>query len=217
MFALGGLQGLMGWYMVKSGLVNDPHVSQFRLTAHLMAAVLVYAYMFWVAMSLLFSARDGERHSQYPKTLALTGLIVLTIISGGFVAGLKAGLVYNTFPLMGERWIPLGMFVFEPAWRNFTENLVTVQFNHRVLAIATLLLVIAYWFFNRRSELPARAKPAVHGLLLVAGIQVVLGVLTLVLIVPVALAVTHQAVAMVLFTLALYLCHALRGTRDSLR
>lgn len=213
MFVLGGLQGLMGWYMVKSGLVNDPHVSQYRLTAHLMAAFLIYAYMFWVAMSLLFGSQAGERHGLYPKTLALTGLITLTIISGGFVAGLKAGLVYNTFPLMGERWIPHGMFVFEPAWRNLLENLVTVQFSHRVLAITTLLLVIAYWSLNHRRELPARAKPAVHGLLLVAGVQVLLGILTLVLKVPTALAVTHQGVAMVLFTLALYLCHALRGKK----
>jgi cytochrome c oxidase assembly protein subunit 15 len=214
MFALGGLQGLMGWYMVKSGLVNDPHVSQYRLTAHLMAAFLIYAYMFWVAMSLLFSANDGARHAMYPKTLALTGLITLTIISGGFVAGLKAGLAYNTFPLMGDRWIPHGMFVFEPAWRNFLENLVMVQFNHRVLAITTFFLVIAYWFFNRRSELPARAQLAVHGLLAVAFIQVVLGISTLVLKVPTVLAVTHQATAMVLFTLAIYLCHALRGNKQ---
>ncbi len=217
MFVLGGLQGVLGWYMVKSGLVNNPHVSQYRLTAHLIAAFLIYAYMFWVAMGLLFHDTDGPRHGLYRKTLALTTLIGITIISGGFVAGLKAGLTYNTFPLMGGKWIPDGMFVFEPAWRNFFDNLVTVQFDHRVLALSTLLLVVIYWAFARRNDLPARIRPAVHALFLVAVLQVTLGISTLLLKVPIALAATHQAVAMLLFTVALYLCHALRGASPHAR
>lgn len=212
MFALGGLQGLLGWYMVKSGLVNDPQVSQYRLVAHLMAAFLIYGYMFWVAMSLLFHNQDGGRHALYPKTLTLAGLITLTILSGGFVAGLKAGLIYNTFPMMGEHWIPPGIFAYEPAWRNLLENLITVQFNHRVLAITTFVLVVVYWFLSRGAKLPARARPAVNVLLLVAVVQVALGISTLLLKVPTVLAATHQGVAMVLFTVALYLSHALRGS-----
>ncbi len=215
MFVLGGLQGVLGWYMVKSGLVNNPHVSQYRLTAHLIAAFLIYAYMFWVAMGLLFHGTDGPRSNLYRKTLALTSLIGITIISGGFVAGLKAGLAYNTFPLMGGKWIPGGMLVFEPAWRNFFDNLVTVQFNHRVLAITTLLLVVIYWAIARRNDLPARIRSAVHALILVAVLQVMLGISTLLLMVPIALAATHQAVAMLLFTVALYLCHGLRGVQPA--
>ena len=108
MFVLGGLQGVLGWYMVKSGLVDNPHVSQYRLTAHLVAAFLIYAYMFWVALSLAVSGfRQCERHrlvwqnpvTDYPH-------VTVTVISGGFVAGLKAGKIYNTFPMMGEYWIP---------------------------------------------------------------------------------------------------------------
>ncbi|MDH3441694.1 MAG: COX15/CtaA family protein, partial [Gammaproteobacteria bacterium] len=99
MFVLGGLQGVLGWYMVKSGLVDNPNVSQYRLTAHLVAAFMIYAYMFWVAMSLLYPSTSADRHPWYGKTLALTTLITITVISGGFVAGLKAGKIYNTFPM----------------------------------------------------------------------------------------------------------------------
>ena len=103
MFVLGGMQGLLGWYMVKSGLVDVPHVSQYRLTAHLVAAFIIYAYMFWVAISLLFPRpRDASSHSWYGKTLALFMVISVTVVSGGFVAGLKAGKIYNTFPMMGD-------------------------------------------------------------------------------------------------------------------
>jgi len=121
MFVLGGMQGLLGWYMVKSGLVDNPHVSQYRLTAHLIAAFAVYSYMFWVALSLLFPDR-GPKHAWYGKTVMLTSMIVLTVLSGGFVAGLKAGKIYNTFPMMGEHWIPPGMFSIQPFWRNLFDN-----------------------------------------------------------------------------------------------
>jgi cytochrome c oxidase assembly protein subunit 15 len=212
MFGLGGMQGVLGWYMVKSGLVDNPHVSQYRLTAHLIAAFLIYAYMFWVAMSLLYRASDGPRHRWYRKTLWLAKLITLTVISGGFVAGLKAGLAYNTFPLMAGKWIPPGMFTFEPVWRNVFDNVVTVQFNHRVLAITTFILIITYWYFGRRQGFPKRAKTGLHVLLAFAVVQVSLGISTLLLQVPVPLAAAHQATALLLFTAALYLCQALRGT-----
>jgi len=210
MFVLGGMQGLIGWYMVKSGLVDNPHVSQYRLTAHLIAAFLIYAYMFWVALSLLFPPRSADRHAWYGKTLALTALITVTIISGGFVAGLKAGKIYNTFPKMGEYWIPPDFLALEPAWRNFFDNMATVQFDHRILAITTFALIVAYWANLRKSELPARVRRGVNALLHTAVLQVALGISTLLLVVPVLLAATHQAVAMLLFTIALYLVHALR-------
>lgn len=212
MFMLGGLQGLLGWYMVKSGLVSNPHVSQYRLTAHLLAAFAIYGYMFWMALGLLFRDRDGPRHALFPRTLAVTGLIVVTVISGGFVAGLKAGLIYNTFPKMGESLIPPGLSMMEPAWRNFVANPVTVQFDHRVLALTTLAAVVAYWFTARRREVPSRLQRALPALLLVAVLQVGLGVSTLLLRVPIALGAMHQAVAMLLFTVALYLCHGFYGS-----
>jgi cytochrome c oxidase assembly protein subunit 15 len=211
MFVLGGLQGLLGWYMVKSGLVDDPHVSQYRLTAHLVAAFAIYAYMFWVALGLLSQRATPARHPYYKPTLALTTLIVITVISGGFVAGLKAGLLYNTFPTMGGQWIPQGMLALEPVWRNFFDHPVTAQFDHRLLAITTLLLVALYWMGARRRQLPPGAMTATNILLAIVLLQVALGISTLLLRVPVVLASAHQATAMALFTVALYLCHVLRG------
>jgi heme a synthase len=211
MFVLGGLQGLLGWYMVKSGLVDNPHVSQYRLVAHLVAAFLIYAYMFWVALSILYPAENHKvRHALFGRTVALTSLVFVTIVSGGFVAGLKAGKIYNTFPMMGDHWMPPGMFALDPAWRNFFDNLATVQFDHRLLAITTFVLVATYWFTARRHELPGRVAKAVNALLHTAILQVALGISTLLLFVPVVLAAGHQAVAMLLFTVALYLCHGLR-------
>jgi cytochrome c oxidase assembly protein subunit 15 len=209
MFVLGGMQGLLGWYMVKSGLVDNPHVSQYRLTAHLIAAFLVYSYMFWVAMSLLYPDRE-KQHEWYGKTLALTVMIFVTVISGGFVAGLKAGKIYNTFPMMGEHWVPPGMWSMRPFWRNLFDNTTTVQFDHRILAITTFVLVVLYWFRVRKTELPRRAAVSVNALLHTAILQVALGITTLIMAVPVFLGAAHQAVAMLLFTVALFLTHCLK-------
>lgn len=211
MFALGGLQGLLGWYMVKSGLVDRPHVSQYRLTAHLVAAFLIYAYMFWVAMSLLFpAAPSAGKHPLYARTLGLFALICVTIVSGGFVAGLKAGKIYNTFPLMGDSLVPKGLLALDPAWRNLFENTTTVQFDHRWLAITTFVLILIYWYRSRKVQMPPRTRPAVNALMHTAVLQVVLGISTLLLAVPVFLGAAHQAVAMLLFTIALYVLHSLR-------
>ena len=212
MFVLGGMQGLIGWYMVKSGLVNDPHVSQYRLSAHLVAAFLIYAYMFWVALSLWWPRTSSERHPWFGKALAVTSLVSITIVSGGFVAGLKAGKIFNTFPLMGDDWIPPGVMALEPAWRNFFDNPATVQLDHRILAMTTFFVVVTFWALIPKIDLSARAATAVHGLLAALLVQVSLGILTLLYFVPTALAATHQAVAMLLFTAALYLAHCLRDT-----
>jgi cytochrome c oxidase assembly protein subunit 15 len=211
MFILGGMQGVLGWYMVKSGLVNNPEVSQYRLTAHLIAAFIIFAYMFWVALSRLYPPEDRPRHPWYGKTVALTALITITIIAGGFVAGLKAGKIYNTFPMMGDYWFPPGMFALDPIWRNLFDNMATVQFNHRILAISTFVGVVVYWAKIRKTQLPARIARMTNALLHTATLQVVLGISTLLLMVPIFLASAHQAVAMLLFTEALYLCHGLRG------
>lgn len=210
MFVLGGLQGALGWYMVTSGLVDNPHVSQYRLTAHLIAAFLVYAYMFWVALSLLYPASGNNPHPWYRKSVWLTALISLTIVSGGFVAGLKAGKVFNTFPMMGEYWIPPGVMALDPWWINFFANIATVQFDHRVLAIITFILILAFWLRIPKSSLPVRARKSVNALLHTAVLQIALGISTLLLVVPMPLAAAHQGVAMLLFTVALFLCHSLK-------
>ena len=211
MFVLGGLQGVLGWYMVKSGLVDDPHVSQYRLTAHLVAAILIYAYMFWVALSLINPPAGAERHPWFSRAVALTVLISATLVSGGFVAGLKAGKIYNTFPMMGDYWIPPGIFSLQPSWRNLFDNATTAQFDHRILAIGTLLTVTVFWAIARRQSLPKRGSVAVNALLHTTLLQVALGITTLLFAVPVILGALHQAIAVVLFTVSLYLVHSLRS------
>jgi cytochrome c oxidase assembly protein subunit 15 len=206
MFVLGGLQGLLGWFMVKSGLIDNPHVSQYRLTAHLGLAILIYAYMFYVALGLWLGKRRpantpaGLRHA----TTLLAVLVFITILSGGFVAGLKAGFAYNTFPLMNGHWVPEAIFMQTPLWRNFFENVATVQFDHRLLATLVFSSVILLWVAARRYSLPATVTTGLHLMLAAAVLQVSLGISTLLLHVPVALAAAHQAGALLLFTIALY-------------
>lgn len=212
LFLLGGLQGALGWYMVASGLIDNPHVSQYRLTAHLAAAFLIYAYMFWVALGLLYPRREAGVELRPLRRFAhlVAGLIALTVLSGGFVAGLKAGFAYNTFPLMDGHWIPPAYGLLQPAWKNIFENIPAVQFNHRLLALSSLALVIILWLRSRAYVLPSRARLGFNLLLAMALVQVTLGISTLLLLVPIPLASAHQAGALVLFTLTLYTLHALR-------
>ncbi len=210
MLVLGGLQGALGWYMVQSGLAERPDVSQYRLAAHLALAFAIYGYIFWVAMGLVDSRpAGGLAPAGRGAALALVALVALTVLSGAFVAGLDAGLIYNSFPLMGGRLVPEDMFVLEPVLLNFFENRAAVQFDHRVLAIATFVAVVAFWATLHRVALPRRARAASSVLFLATGIQVLLGISTLLLFVPVALAALHQAMALVLFTVALWTLHEL--------
>ncbi len=213
MFVLGGLQGLLGWYMVKSGLVNDPLVSQYRLTAHFGLAVLVYGYIFWVALGLFFKpepacdAGDARRVLGFSRIV--TGLIFITLLSGGFVAGLRAGYAYNTFPLMNGQLIPDGIFRLEPLWVNFFENIATVQFDHRVLATLLFLVIPLFWWYSRRFRLGSRVRLGMHLLLGALLLQVTLGISTLLLHVPIPLASAHQGGGLLLFTAALFVLQQL--------
>jgi cytochrome c oxidase assembly protein subunit 15 len=218
MFVLGGLQGLLGWYMVKSGLVDDPHVSQYRLAAHLGLAILIYAYMLWTAVGILWGGQKveaGGRNRLATITMALVVAVFVTMISGAFVAGLKAGMIYNTFPLMGDTWLPEAMWSVSPAWLNIFENAATVQFNHRLLAIATFLSIVALWLGAGRVSLTRSQRVWLHAVCIVAVVQVALGVSTLLLRVPVSLAALHQAGAMALLTALLCLAYETRYCNES--
>ncbi len=213
-FLLGGLQGAMGWYMVKSGLVDNPHVSQYRLTAHLGLAFVIYAAMLWVALGLLFPASasqgDDRLRSLRQFSLALTSLIFIMVLSGGFVAGIRAGLAYNTFPLMNGHFIPPEIFMLEPWYRNFFDNMATVQFDHRMIAWMLAFLVPLFWFKSRQLPLPASTRLACNLLLAMLAVQISLGIATLLLVVPLPLAAAHQGGAVLLFTAALWVNHKLR-------
>ena len=212
MLVLGGLQGLLGWYMVMSGLVDRPDVSQYRLTAHLGFAVVVYGYVLWTALGLLFAPEGAPAGLRRAMFLVAT-LVFLVMLSGGLVAGLDAGFSYNTFPLMNGDWVAAEAFSEEPWLRDLFENPASVQFEHRLLALVAALAVIALWIAARPARLPRRAGLAVHALLAALVAQVTLGVLTLVYVVPVALAAAHQAGAMVLISVAVVAAQAMGPRR----
>ena len=214
-FVLGALQGAMGWYMVKSGLVDDPRVSQYRLTAHLGLAFMIYGVMLWVALGLLFPERaaPGDDRLQGLRRFArgLAALIFVMVLSGGFVAGIHAGFAYNTFPLMNGHLVPPELFMLDPWYLNFFNNMATVQFDHRLLAWLLALLVPWFWLRVWRAALPHRAKLGAHLLLGTLALQIALGISTLLLVVPIALAAAHQAGAVLVFAAALFSMHALRS------
>ena len=217
-FMLGAVQGAMGWYMVKSGLVDDPRVSQYRLTAHLALAVAIYGAMLWVALDLL---RPEGSHGVAPAGLrrvrrlawAVTLLVIAMVVTGGFVAGIRAGYAYNTFPLMNGYLIPPELFLIEPWYLNFFNNMATVQFNHRLIAWLLAFAVVWLWYEARREGLPARTRRLIHFLVAALAVQIALGIATLLLIVPAALAAAHQAGALVVFTIALALNHSMQVSR----
>lgn len=210
--ALIGFQGALGWYMVKSGLDHDPQgahvprVSQYRLAAHLGSAFLLYSGMLHVALKHLV-----QPTSSFPGNRRLLGfgvgvshLVFLTALSGAFVAGLDAGLIYNSFPKMGDHWVPPEYLSHQPTYRNFFENPSTVQFNHRILGITTFSSVVGLWLAARPANLPPRARLAVNAMLAVAIAQVSLGIATLLYYVPTELAATHQAGSLTLLTMAIW-------------
>ena len=195
-FLLGALQGALGWWMVKSGLVDDPRVSQFRLTAHLGMALLIFGFQLWIAFGLL---DQNRRKPVKPKTL-IPLLVFLMALSGGMVAGIRAGSAYNTFPLMNGHLVPPEILMLEPWWRNFGYNMATVQFVHRgFFWLLCILIPLAWW--------KARGKGSSTVLLAAFVLQAGLGIATLLLKVPVVLAAAHQAGAVLLLAAALWYAH----------
>jgi cytochrome c oxidase assembly protein subunit 15 len=213
-FILGGMQGAMGWYMVQSGLVDDPRVSQYRLTAHLSLAFLIFISLMWVALGLC-AERAGatadaalEKLQRFGFWLAL--LVFYMVITGGFVAGIRAGKAYNTFPLMDGHVLPPESFIIEPWYLNFFNNMALVQFDHRLGAWLLAFLVPWFWFKIRSADVSRRARLAANLLLLALVAQITLGIMTLLMGVPVALGAAHQGGSMVVFGVLLWLNHELR-------
>lgn len=216
MFVLGGLQGLMGWFMVMSGLVDRPSVSQYRLTAHLLLAVFIYAFILWSALSLWRGTERGpdDRAALHRFGWLATAVVLLMIASGGFVAGTRAGFVYNTFPLMAGAWVPDGIWSLAPGWRNLFENVITIQFLHRALAVVVALVIGAYWLRSQRLPRGDPGRLTAGLMLAVLGAQLALGISTLVYKVPLVLGAAHQAGAIALLTLVLLHTHVLKYARS---
>lgn len=212
---LGAFQGILGWFMVKSGLQKEPHVSHYRLAAHLISAFTVFGFTFWYAMDLLFPS-NVEQSEKLKKLQLYTKItfviIILQIIYGAFVAGLKAGSFYNTFPRMGGSYMPETITAWEPFWRNFMENPAGVQFIHRCIAFVVAILVLFVWEHARTIQLKALQRKASNFMLLMVAIQFLLGVITILYAVPVIMGVLHQTGAFFLFASVLLFLHSLRRT-----
>jgi cytochrome c oxidase assembly protein subunit 15 len=191
LFVLGGFQGLLGWWMVTSGLTELTSVSQYRLAAHLTAALVLFLALVWVARRLT-PGRTVANAADRPAAVILLLLTILQVGAGAFVAGLDAGMGYNTWPLMDGALVPAGLGVIDPWWKNLFENALTVQFIHRTLAYVIVLYAGALWIYRRGQGgwLPRIA--------LLVVLQVALGIGTLVMQVPLSLALGHQALAFML-------------------
>jgi cytochrome c oxidase assembly protein subunit 15 len=213
-FALGGLQGFMGWYMVSSGLAERVSVSQYRLALHMTLAVAIFGAALWVALSL--GSTGGTRAQARSATLrraaaaAIAGLVLLQVAAGAFVAGLKAGSGWNTWPLMDGELVPQGLGALSPWWLNLFENALTVQFNHRLLAYA--IAAAAAWHLWSLHRARADDKALRSGAVLAGAVlaQAALGIWTLLAHVPIPLALLHQAGAVAVLGVALWHWHRLR-------
>ena len=212
LFALGFLQGFIGWFMVKSGLADRTSVSQYRLALHLTMAFLLLAGL--VALAVQTQSRPSlargsgirlRTGTQFQRLAAwgLAGLILTQVMAGAFVAGLKAGLTYNTWPLMDGRLIPAGLGTLEPWFLNLFENITTVQFNHRMLAYLIVAFVIWHGLSIIRSADDERLRQSAGLLIVAVGAQVALGIWTLIAVVPLPLALAHQGMAAILFVIAI--------------
>lgn len=206
---LGAFQGVLGWYMVKSGLNKNPYVSHYRLAAHLFSAFTVFGFTFWVALGLMFPEKVTETSKSF-RNLKRLGIFLLTVVSlqiiyGAFVAGLKAGYAYTTFPKMGDEWMPDAVTAMQPFWKNLLENGVGVQFIHRCIAYIVVALVI---FFRLKADEAGISKLQRRGVNLLIGfvfLQFFLGIITLIYAVPILMGVLHQMGAFFLFSSVIFM------------
>ncbi|MDB2584706.1 COX15/CtaA family protein [Alphaproteobacteria bacterium] len=211
LFALGGLQGFMGWYMVSSGLSERVDVSQYRLAAHLGLALIIFGSSVWLALSYL---RGAGGHMVTGARVAAGGLIVgllfLQSLLGALVAGIDAGMTYNDWPFMDGEFVPTGLLSQQPMVRNFFENHLTVQFDHRLLAYILTAIVAWHIYWVLRTDVRVRVRQT--ALLLGAGValQVVLGIVALMLVLPMSLAAAHQIGAVIVLGIAVTHLHFLR-------
>ncbi|TRZ42787.1 COX15/CtaA family protein [Robertkochia solimangrovi] len=210
LLCMGGLQGFIGWYMVKSGLIDRPDVSHYRLALHLITAFLTFAYTLWVALDLIYKNKSHVIDKGF-RNLIRVGLIILLIqiIWGAFVAGLDAGFVHNFWPMMSEgKFIhPTAYTELEPVWKNFVEGKSGVQFVHRTMAYVVVLIIGIIFFKSRKLELTRDQYNGVRALLGLVLLQFLIGVMTLLLSIPIWLGVTHQVVAFFLLSAMIFTLH----------
>jgi len=210
LFVLGGMQGLLGWYMVKSGLVDRPSVSHYRLAAHLSLALFLLFSLLWTGLSLLRPTGAGASLNTRRLALFALSLLVIQLVLGALVAGLDAGHAAQDWPLMQGQIIPAGLGLLEPWWLNLIENPLTLQFEHRLVAYVLTGVIIAIYFSSREASYAIRLRAV--ALCIVTVLQVTLGIITVVLAVPVWAGVAHQAGGVALLIALTALLHESRNT-----
>ncbi|MEI6508808.1 MAG: COX15/CtaA family protein [Bacteroidota bacterium] len=214
-FMLGAWQGFLGWYMVSSGLVDNPFVSHYRLAIHLVNAFITFGYIFWVALDLQFEKISKSSASKNMLMISILTflLLLIQITYGAFVAGLHAGHIFNTWPKMGDEWIASAVrssFQNE-GFESLFSNMSVVQFIHRTIALIIFCLVSWMWFSRKRNELNLSSQQqfAINISFVILNLQITLGIFTLLFSVPVWLGVTHQAVAFLIFAALIFQMHRL--------
>lgn len=211
LLGLGGLQGFFGWFMVRSGLIDNPDVSHFRLALHLTTAFITFAYTFWVALDLIYPNKNTVIIQLRNLARIALFFLLLQIIYGGFVAGLNAGLVHNHWPLMSDgQFIHESVFIEQKTlFLNLTEGKSGVQFVHRTLAYLVVGLIVFLYFKSRKFTLDSKQNNGIRLLLVLVFVQFALGVFTLLYGVPLWLGLTHQISAFFLLTAMTYTLHRL--------
>jgi len=210
LMCVGALQGLVGWWMVKSGLSKNPYVSHYRLAIHLMTAFTAFAFAFWFALQLIYeqdkryrAANEGNR--LFRVSLFAFVALIFQVIYGAFVAGLKAGLYYPTWPKMGNEWFPADtILTSDSILKDLTENGAGVQFIHRTFAWVVVSFILYIWFQSNKLKLSVWQNRGITWLVYLTTLQVMLGIFTLLYSVPVVLGVLHQSAAFFLFAVFLY-------------
>ncbi len=208
-FALGGLQGFIGWFMVASGLIDNPHVSHLRLALHLSLAFLIFALILWALLDIHNKSPKAPHTTKHSLYKGWFVLLCTQIIIGAFVAGQHAGLIYNTWPTMNGQWLPSELWSGE-TWH---ENLALIQFIHRKIAIFLAVSFIFWWFLYSAYVKNNHLGKAVLGIGFTLFLQFALGVATLLWQVPLWLALAHQMTALLLFAFAVNLLHKLSRSK----
>lgn len=212
LFVLGGLQGLIGWWMVKSGFVDRTEVSQYRLTVHLGMAFAILGYLEWVALRLMRGQALHRPHRLRRRAVVVMIIAFITVLSGGLVAGSNAGLIFNTWPLMDGGFTP--PHYLGDGWVSLFEDHGTIQFDHRVMAYITIAAVIYLFAGARKQAVTGQAKRAVTALMHMVVLQAAIGIATLLFVVPLTAAVLHQMGAAIFFGLSVWAVHALSFCED---
>ena len=204
LFCLGALQGAIGWWMVKSGLVDRPDVSHFRLAVHLTTAFITCAFCLWVALPLIFSDKIRGDKKMFNSILILAVLVLIQIIYGAFVAGLNAGIGFNTWPKMNGEWVPQAVYALSPLWKNFVNAPYGIQFFHRSFAFIIVGFIIYIWKKGIAKSISPQHNKALHLLLIIVLLQTTVGVFTILFMVPFSLALIHQLIAFLMLMSIVY-------------